>query len=302
MSLRKTIHNFAERYLDVQTDFGEEIACFCPFHHNVHTPAFYLNKTTGLWLCHNPQCGEHGSFSQLVKRLTGKTIPDVPISFEDLENAFNEEKITEDQWDEAMERISVNYEIPEEHDRLEYLYERGFDTETLKFFEIGFSQSKNRIVIPVRNENYKLIGFIGRTVDNSEPKYLYTTGFKKANVLFNLQNAKHYNTVYITEGSLDAIKLHQSGFPAVVATLGSNVTDNQIELINKYFNEIVILSDADEPGFKMRDGIIDRCPRKDLWVTQFPPGIKDPGEMREDQIRLTISNKENYLDYLWRNI
>ena len=84
---------------------------------------------------------------------------------------------------------------------------------------MGSQRKKNRVVIPVRDQRYKLIGFIGRATDeNQEPRYLYNKGFKRADVLFNIQNAKYFDSCIIVEGSTDAMAIYQAGFPNVVAT------------------------------------------------------------------------------------
>ena len=115
------------------------------------------------------------------------------------------------------------------------LHERGLSYDTLMRFEIGFSKTKSRIVIPVRNQQYKVVGLIGRAIESSqEPRYLYNKGFKRADVLFNIQNAKNYSEVIVVEGSVDAMKVHEAGFPNVVATLGAQVSKNQITLMKKY--------------------------------------------------------------------
>ena len=63
----------------------------------------------------------------------------------------------------------------------------------------------------------------------------------------------------------------------------------------------MLFFDNDEAGNAARRAIIEGNPRKDLWVVPYPSGIKDPGEMTEEQIRNSLSNKINYLDYLFQN-
>ena len=59
--------------VEVHTQSGTEVAIYCPFHDNTHSPACYINTKTGLWQCFNPSCGKKGNFRQLYKHMTGKT-------------------------------------------------------------------------------------------------------------------------------------------------------------------------------------------------------------------------------------
>ena len=170
--------------------------------------------------------------------------------------------------------------------------DRGIDLETMEYFEIGFSRLKERIVIPVRDPNYKLVGFIGRAIyDEQEPRYLYNKGFKRADVLFNIQNAKKYRNCIITEGSVDAMMVHQSGYPNVVSTLGAQVSPNQIKMLKRYFDELIIFSDNDDAGIAMKRDIINLCRGKVLSEAEISDGCKDPGEMKKEQIKHSIENK-----------
>jgi DNA primase len=303
MTLASQINEFVSNTLQLHSETATEYVCYCPFHTNTDSPAFYVNKLTALWYCHNPACGQKGNWLTLQQRLgTGSIhIAREEISEEALGNLLNAEEETapEETWDEALERVSINYES-DESERVSYLVDRGFSLPILRHFEIGFSERQQRVVIPIRDEGFRLVGFIGRAIDEErKPKYLYSDGLKKAHTLFNIAHAKSYKEVIITEGSLDAIKVHQAGFPNVVSSLGANVSISQIETLEKYFQSIIILSDNDQPGDAMQCGIINRLPRMDLWVTENPEGIKDPGEMNEQQIRDTIMNKQNYFDYLF---
>lgn len=280
---------------------GEEVAIFCPFHDNQDTPALWINKRTGLWHCFNPVCGKKGSFRKFVKLLTGgEWKQNKNISFEDLEQAFEEKKDPTRELEMILEMITVDYDDPEDVIKLDYMVERGFDLTTLRYFEVAYSGNKNRVTIPVRNEHYQLVGFIGRTTVDDSPKYLYTKGFKRAGILFNMNNAKHHNQVIVVEGSLDVMKLHQSGFPNAVSTLGAQVTDRQLELL-KEFDEIVIFPDGDSAGKGPVSAIMEGCPRKDISVVDTPEGA-DAGDLSAEEIRKLLSNKTNTINYMYNRL
>jgi DNA primase len=99
------------------------------------------------------------------------------------------------------------------------------------------------------------IGFVARTIEGKEFKN--TPGLPKSKVLFNLHRVKSSSIVYVVESSFDAIRLDQVGFPAV-ATLGANVSVSQIRLLEKYFNNVVLIADNDEAGIIMKDKLVEK--------------------------------------------
>jgi DNA primase len=89
--------------------------------------------------------------------------------------------------------------------------------------------------------------------------------------------------VYIVESSFDAIRLDQCGFPAV-ATLGSNVSNIQIELLQKYFNDIIVIADNDEAGGNMKTKIVEKLGSR-VSVIQLNKEYKDIGDMDDKSIQ-----------------
>lgn len=289
---------FAKYAVPVQSANGQELNVFCPFHKNVHSAAMYINVKTGLWQCFNPSCGKKGNFRQLYFHLTGKAYgKDFSLDKISIEKQLNSYKYAKNDVEElVVDNILIDYENELEIKKLTTLIERGLELETLHYFEVGFSNEKNRVVIPVRSHNYKLTGFIGRAIEShQEPRYLYNKGFKRADNLFNIQNAKQHPSCIIVEGSIDCMFVHQAGFPYVTATLGAAVSDKQLKMIRKFFDSIIIFSDNDEAGMAMRRGIIEMCRGKDLSVANIPPGLKDPGEMTSNQIQEAINNKKQII-------
>jgi DNA primase len=220
-------------------------------------------------------------------------------SLSDIESMLNSEEVVDeidDSWKATLDKIRIDFDLNPE--RAEYLISRGFTRETLEFFEVGYSDQKHRIVIPVRNEAHHVIGFIGRaTSDDIQPKYLYSKNFPRKSVLFNLQNAKKFNSVIVVEGSLDAIKIHQAGHGNVVATLGAAVTKEHLALLNRMFDKVVIFSDNDHAGFVMRDHVIEGCRSKELLIVEYDDDLKDPGQMNDDQISDHLSSAKNYFEW-----
>ena len=97
-----------------------------------------------------------------------------------------------------------------------------------------------RCVIPIRNEQGRLVAYAGRAVDGQEPKYRFPAGFRKSQVLFNLDRAIETgdNNAIVVEGFFDALKVHQAGHPAVVALMGSSFSQRQSELLLSRFASV----------------------------------------------------------------
>lgn len=286
---------FSDYNIKIQVESAKEASLYCPFHKNTHSPAFNINLKTGLWQCFNPSCDRRGNFRQLYKHITGKSfykefaIDPVNLQYQ-IEQGFEDKK---EQEEISLESIEIDFTKDESIKLLSTLIERGFTLETLEYLDIGYSKVKERVVIPVRDTQYKVVGLIGRaTLDGQEPRYLYNTGFKRADVLFNIQNAKFYDECIVVEGSLDCAKVIQAGYKNCVATLGAKISENQSKMLRKYFDKIVIFSDKDEAGDAMRSAIIRSCDGKEMFNMNIPDHLKDPGEMSEQEIQQSYNNKQ----------
>lgn len=284
---------FEKYHVHIASESGDELNVFCPFHKNMNSAALFINKRTGLWQCFNPSCGKKGNFRQIYRHVTGKaygkdTRIDSASLANEIQKGFRGTLIIEEL---DIDSVSIDYDSDIE--LLRPFLERGLVKDTLIDFEIGYSKVKDRIVIPVRNANYKLVGFIGRATNpEQEPRYLYNKGFKRAEVLFNIQNAKSHEWCIVTEGSVDAMNVHQAGYPNVVATLGAQVSPTQIKLLKRFFNEVVIMSDNDDAGNAMSTAIMNSCRGKKITKAEIPEGLKDPGEMTKEQIIQTVENRQ----------
>jgi len=290
MNLEKEIKDlFLNHNIYISSNTGEEINVFCPFHKNSNSAAMYINIKTGLWQCFNPWGAKKGNFRQLYYEITGKSFgKNYSIDPYNLDKELNQYK-NEYVIDNSLNIDSIAIDYDKDAYLLDTLIERGLSLDTLKYFEVGYSKEKNRVVIPVRSASYELVGFIGRaTLDSQQPRYLYNKGFRRADYLFNLQNAKVHGDVIIVEGSIDAMFVHQAGFNNVVASLGAAIPKSQIILLKKYFDKIIIFSDNDMAGEAMRDGIIEQCLGKNISVAEVSKGLKDPGEMNTEQIQNAI--------------
>lgn len=144
---------------------------------------------------------------------------------------------------------------------------------------------RNRVITPVINVRGNVIAFGGRVLDNSKPKYLNspdTLAYKKTNELFALNYAKDSgkDTLILCEGYMDVISMHQAGFTNAVAGCGTALTSEQVRLISRYANEVILAYDADEAGQKAVHKAMSLFKNTDvkIRVPRFSGG-KDPDEI-----------------------
>ena len=117
---------------------------------------------------------------------------------------------------------------------------------------------RNRLMIPIRDENGKMTGFGARVLDpNDFPKFMNspeTPVFSKSRLLYGLDRARKpirtANQAVIVEGYLDVIALHQAGFENVVSPMGTSLTEDQLRLLKKFSRRIVLALDPDAAGQK----------------------------------------------------
>jgi DNA primase len=114
---------------------------------------------------------------------------------------------------------------------------------------------RNRLMIPICDRQGRIIGFGGRVLDDSVPKYLNTADtplFHKSSVIYGFDKAyraiRDADAVVIVEGYMDVIAAQQFGFGNVVACMGTAITEEQLRQLQRYTNNFVLALDADNAG------------------------------------------------------
>jgi DNA primase len=118
-----------------------------------------------------------------------------------------------------------------------------------------YDRFRNRLIIPIHTETGALVGFGGRALDNSEPKYLNSPDseiFNKSRLLYNLHRSKdamrRVDRAILVEGYFDAIAIDHAGVPGVVASMGTSLTSGQAALLRRFTRRVVIAYDGDDAG------------------------------------------------------
>jgi DNA primase len=118
-----------------------------------------------------------------------------------------------------------------------------------------YDRFRSRLIIPIHSETGALVGFGGRSLDGSDPKYLNSPEseiFNKSRLLYNLHRSKdamrRIDRAILVEGYFDAIAIDHAGVPGVVASMGTSLTSGQASVMRRYARRVVIAYDGDEAG------------------------------------------------------
>ena len=219
---------------------------------------------------------------------------------------------------ETIKRFGLGYAKDSWNSLIFHLRKLGFKDELMA--EAGlisinqekgrkYDRFRNRVMFPVFDYRGKVIGFGGRVLDDSKPKYLNspeTLVFQKGTNLYGLNFALKHNMkeryFIMVEGYMDLIALHQCGITNVVASLGTALTVNQARLLKRYADKVIISYDADMAGqmATMRGLEILRNAGFDVRVLSIPQG-KDPDEYvrsnGKDAFLKLIHSAEPLIDY-----
>ena len=170
-----------------------------------------------------------------------------------------------------------------------------------------YDRFRNRVMFPIIDLRGDVIGFGGRVLDDSTPKYLNspdTPIFNKGRNLFALNIAKktRLGRIILTEGYMDTLSLHQAGFDCAVASLGTALTGDHAQLLARYTKEVVIAYDGDGAGVSAAQRAIGLLEKTGMKVRVLRmKGAKDPdefiGKYGPEAFAKLLDQSENHIEY-----
>lgn len=170
-----------------------------------------------------------------------------------------------------------------------------------------YDRFRNRLMFPIIDVRGNVIGFGGRVMDNSTPKYLNSPEsiiFNKRKNLFALNLAKKSKLGYIilVEGYMDAVALHQYGFDCAVASLGTSLTEEHAALLSRYTEQVMLIYDGDEAGQNATKRAIPMLEKTGLSVKVLKMrDAKDPDEYLKkfgaDKFKILLEESSNRVEY-----
>lgn len=273
--------------INVESEVDSDYIIFCPFHGNHRTPAAEVDKLSGIFFCFS--CHKSCDLIELIMHTSGRTYFESARYIKSKEtNSTIEQDIdrqlkTEPEFVEFDEFTikRLNSTALESPRAMRYFNGRLITEESVRKFQLGYSDKRDMVTIPVHSPDGMCVGFVGRSVEGKEFKN--SPKLPKSKTLFNLNRVKTSRTVYVVESSFDAIRLDQCGMPAV-ATLGASVNGTQIDLLQKYFNDVIVIADNDEAGGNMKDRLVEKLGSR-VTVLQLEKQYKDIGDMDDESIK-----------------
>ena len=273
--------------INIESEVDSDYIIFCPFHNNYRSPAGEVDKRSGFFFCFS--CQHVSDLPSLIMKTSGRTYFEAVRYIKsketetDLSYQINQSLVNKPDYvayDELLiKRLSA--QALESPRAMRYYSGRLINEASVHKFNLGYSEKQDMVTIPVASPDGVSVGFVGRSIEGKDFKN--TPGLPKSKVLFNLHRVKTAGKVYVVESSFDAIRLDQCGFPAV-ATLGANVSRIQTDLLQKYFNNIIVIADNDEAGGNMKDKIVERLGSR-VTVIKIDKQYKDIGDMPDDAIK-----------------
>lgn len=251
----------------------------------------------------SPQ-GQEGLRYLLSRGLTKKTIVSFGLGF------------APNQWD-GLKRamLAKGYTIEDLQDaglvrtkHREKTDENGNTVESVSTYD----WFRNRVMFPIIDVRGNVIGFGGRVMDGSEPKYLNSPEsmiFNKRKNLFALNVAKKtkMEMLVLTEGYMDTISMHQYGFDCAVASLGTSLTQEQAGMLSKYTKQMVLCYDGDQAGQNAAKRAIGILEKTGITVKVLRmQGAKDPDEFLKkygaERFKKLLGMSENQAVYQLESI
>lgn len=232
----------------------------------------------------------------------------------------------------------------------EYLKKRGYDGEIASRFHLGYAPEswdslanhlrkkgvaldcaekagllgrkdsrfydkfRARVIFPITDVRGRIIGFGGRCLDNSTPKYLNspeTMVFRKGETLFGLYQAKEeimrQGYAIVVEGYFDLLSMHKNGFKACVATMGTALTPGHLRTLKGYAGTVYCLFDSDEAGKKAAIRGLELFLQEDMNCRAvILPGAKDPDEFLAkagaEAMKEAISGAEPLMEFYLKEL
>ncbi len=335
-------------YVDLERK-GKNYFGVCPFHDDTN-PSMSVSPQKQLFKCFS--CGAGGNaltFIMNIENVDFRQASSILGKSVGIEVSSNITQIQDDYFNiyhDATKYFMYSlYHTKDGEKYLKYLKDRGFEYDTLNYFSIGISNPKimepllkkydrrdvaqtkianssnnlvfkSRIVFPIADKFGNVVGFSGRVVNDSTPKYLNTgetKHFKKSSLLYNYSRAllaiNKQKSVIITEGFFDVMRLHTIGIDNVVGTMGTAFTKTHAEVISDVCSTVYLSMDGDSAGIKASLEIYRALKGYNIKMYMVELDGNDPDEFVLSYGKEKYLNKlkyakvfeEYYVDYLMNN-
>ncbi|MBI4817759.1 MAG: toprim domain-containing protein [Deltaproteobacteria bacterium] len=180
--------------------------------------------------------------------------------------------------------------------------DRGLKDETLKHFGVGYctrGMLRGMVAFPISNQEGELVAYAGRRLKASEieklGKYRFPKNFGKHLELFNFHEAKTYakdRGLILVEGFFGVLALYEAGFPNAVASMGAEVSMEQLDLLAQA-SEVLVLFDGDEAGEKGAAKVVAAlAARTTVRIAHSPEGLQ-PDSLSPRTLRWLVNGMQS---------
>lgn len=264
--------------------------------------SFSVDTAKNVWACHSSSCCEvrqgrvGGNVLDLVALLEGCTIRDAALRLQDRGCGRRAGvNVREQLVSKGNSGITSPDALPPLRFSLRlrwhpYLVQRSVHPSTAASFGIGYYASsgflRHRIVFPIHDSEGQLVAYAGRSIDDSEPRYLFPPGFRKSQAVFNLHRAVETSAgcAIVVEGFFDCLRVHQAGYHNVVGLMGVSLSEVQQKLLLDRFQQLVLMLDGDDAGQRASQQLTARLRGKvSLFTVEVPCGLQ-PDQMSIEEI------------------
>jgi DNA primase len=290
---------------------GNELHGRCPIHNGKGEESFRVNSTKNVFHCFS--CQAKGNVLDFVAAMEKCSIRDAGLKLQQwfglaAGRVGSGERTSEPAVAPAASELAREERTVESTEKNKplgftlhgidhghaYLAGRGISKETAEHFGAGFFSGKGsmseRCVLPVHNKGGELVGYVGRSIDDTEPRYKMPPGFRKSGEMYNLHRAiaTGQRGLIVVEGFFDAMKVHQAGYPFVVALMGSSMSEEQERLLTGHADMVLLMLDGDEAGRHGAEEMMLRLGRK-VWTKAIGvPAGKQPDQMSMEELQALL--------------
>ncbi len=226
--------------------------------------------------------------------------------------------------EEVISTFKIGF-APDYNILIKYLVSKGFSLDQIKKTDLliknkqneFFGRFSNRITFPIYDFNNNIVGFGGRSINKSKIKYINSQEnvvFKKSQILYglhqNLEHVRNKKEVYLVEGYMDVIKLYCSDIKNVVSSLGTTLSETQLQKMWNFTDIPFVCFDGDQAGINASKIISEKVlkflvPGKSLKFIQIPDNNDPDSYMQEnkkdDFLGLKTKSKD-LSEMIWDNI
>jgi len=267
--------------------------------------SFSVHTAKNVWACHSTSCCEArqgrvgGNILDLVALLEGCSIREAALHLHGgwpAESRVCEQLASKGSSSSPAPLQPLPFSL-----RLSwhsYLDQRGIHPATASQFGVGYYAGpgflRGRIALPIHDTEDRLVAYAGRSIDGSEPRYLFPPGFGKSQVVFNLHRAcrevaARPAVCVIVEGFFDCLRVHQAGYRQVIALMGLSLSEVQEKILLARFREMVLMLDGDEAGRCATRQLAARLRRRRSLAVAEVPGGRQPDQLSSEEIERILS-------------